>query len=96
MNEDNLNDEVIKIFIESWLVKYENFTLVQQSLEKSFNDYKVVFRLRGRQLELFSLNECKVLESIPISDIDADKCIAFAKQAYIAFHRAICEIKKNH
>ncbi|EFF81154.1 hypothetical protein HMP0015_3353 [Acinetobacter haemolyticus ATCC 19194] len=33
MTEDNLNDEVIKIFIESWLVKDENFTLVQQSLE---------------------------------------------------------------
>ncbi|KXZ62331.1 hypothetical protein [Acinetobacter venetianus] len=96
MNEDNLNDEVIKIFIESWLVKYENFTLVQQSLEKSFHDYKVVFRLRGRQLELFSLNECKVLESIPISDIDADKCIAFAMEAYLVFHKTIGEITKSH
>ncbi|MGG2096813.1 MULTISPECIES: hypothetical protein [Acinetobacter] len=96
MTEDNLNDEVIKIFIESWLVKYENFTLVQQSLEKSFNDYKIVFRLRGRQLELCSINEAKVLKIVQIPDVDTDKCIAFAMEAYLVFHQVICDIKKNH
>ncbi|ENU33384.1 hypothetical protein [Acinetobacter parvus] len=67
MIEDNLNDEVIKIFIESWLVKYENFILIQHSLEKSFNGYRVIFRLNGHQLELFSIDDHKVLEKVQIS-----------------------------
>ncbi|MDR7016083.1 hypothetical protein [Acinetobacter sp. 3657] len=96
MIEDNLNDEVIKIFIESWLVKYDNFTLMQHFVEKSFNGYKVVFRLNGRQLELFAIDDHKVLERVQIVDVDTNKCIAFAMKAYLVFHKAICEIKKNH
>lgn len=96
MVENNLNDEVIKIFIESRLVKYENFNLVQGSIGRSFNRYDVVFRLNERHLELVAIEENKVLQEVPIVDMEAKECIAFAKQAYMVFHQAICEIKKNH
>ena len=96
MVEDNLNDEMIKIFIESWLVKYENFTLMQHSIEKSFNGFKVGFRLNSRELELFVIDDHKVLEKVQIVDMKEDKCIAFAMKAYLVFHKTICEIKKNH
>ncbi|MEQ1310719.1 hypothetical protein [Acinetobacter sp. XH1639] len=96
MVENNLNDEVIKIFIESRLVKYENFNLVQGSIGRSFNRYDVVFRLNERHLELVSIEENKVLEKVQIVDMEASECIAFAKQAYMVFHQTICEIKKSH
>lgn len=96
MMDNSLNDEIIKIFIESWLVKYENFTLIQHSVEKSFNGYKVVFRLNDRQLELFAIDDHKVLERVQIVDVNTNKCIAFAMEAYLVFHKTICEIKKNH
>ncbi|GEM_PF-5655532 len=96
MVEDNLNDEVIKIFIESWLVKYENFTLIQHPVEKSFNGYRVAFSLNDKQLELYTFDDHKVLERVQIVDVDTTKCIAFAMEAYLVFHKKICEIKKNH
>lgn len=96
MIEDNLNDEVIKIFIESWLVKYENFILKQCFVEKSFSGYRVAFRLNDRQLQLYSIDDHKVLERVQIVDVDTNKCIAFAMEAYLIFHKAICEIKKSH
>lgn len=96
MVQDNLNDEVIKIFIESWLVKYENFVLTNYSLEKSFNGYKVAFRLKDRQLELFTIDEYKLLERVQIIDVETSKCLAFAIEAYLVFHKTICEIKKSH
>lgn len=96
MIEGNLNDEVIKIFIESWLVKYENFILKQHFVEKSFNDYRVAFRLNDRQLELYAIDDHKVLEKVQILDMDTNKCIAFAMEAYLVFHKTICELKKSH
>lgn len=96
MVEDNLNDEVIKIFIESWLVKYENFTLIQNSVEKSFNGCRIAFRLNDRQLELYTVDDNKVLERVQIVDVDTNKCVAFAMDAYLVFHKTICEIKKSH
>lgn len=96
MVEGNLNDEVIKIFIESWLVKYENFILKQHFVEKSFNDYRVAFRVNDRQLELYAIDDHKVIEKVQILDIDTNKCIAFAMEAYLVFHKTICELKKSH
>ncbi|UUM28382.1 hypothetical protein NQU59_04460 [Acinetobacter colistiniresistens] len=96
MVENNLNDEVIKIFIESRLVKYECFKQVQDYIGRSFNRCDVVFRLNERNLELVSVEENKVLQEVPIVDMEAKESIAFAKQAYMVFHQAICEIKKNH
>lgn len=96
MAESNLNDEVIKIFIESWLVKYENFVVMQHSIEKSFNGFKIGFRLNCRVLELFAIDDYQVLEKVQIVDMKEDKCIAFATKAYLVFHNTICEIKKNH
>lgn len=96
MVENNLNDDVIKIFIESRLVKYEGFNLEQDYIGRSFNRCDVVFRLNERNLELVSIEENKVLKEVSIVDMEAKECIAFAKQAYIVFHQAICEIEKNH
>lgn len=78
------------------MVKYENFNLVQGSIGRSFNRGNVVFRLNERNLELVSVEENKVLQEVPILDMKAKECIAFAKQAYMVFYQAICEIKKNH
>jgi len=96
MTEYNLNDEVIKIFIESWLAKYEGFILIEHVLEKSFNSYRVAFRLKDRQLELYAIDDNKVLERVQIVDVDTNKCVAFAMEAYLVFHKSICGIKKNH
>jgi hypothetical protein len=96
MAEDNLNDEVIKIFIESLLVKHEGFTLMKHAIERSFNGYSIGFRLNVRQLELFTIDDNKVLERVQIVDMAASECITFAKQAYMILHRVICEIEKNH
>ena len=78
------------------MVKYENFNLVQGPIGRSFNRGNVVFRLNERNLELVSVEENKVLQEVPILDMKAKECIAFAKQAYMVFYQAICEIKKNH
>lgn len=96
MTEYNLNDEVIKIFIESWLAKYEGFILIEHVLEKSFNSYRVAFRLNDRQLELYAIDDNKVLERVQIVDVDANKCVAFATKAYLIFHKTIGEITKSH
>lgn len=91
-----LNDEIIKIFIESKLVECDGFTLVGSYLEKSYNGYIVVFKAENRQLLLHSTNDNKDLKSINLVDMKACKCIEFSIQSYNTFKECLSEIKKNH
>ncbi|OTG78528.1 hypothetical protein B9T23_00055 [Acinetobacter terrae] len=82
MNE--LNDEVIKIFIEGWLVKYHFFSLCNDKVEKRRNGVRVIFGLYNSRLELKDVAQDRVIISIEIpKDINSKDCMSFAMKSYL-------------
>lgn len=76
MNIVELNDEIIKTFIESKLVEYDGFVLIGNHLEKSFNGFDVIFEAKDKQLLLYSISNGKILKSLSLVDM-ACKYIEF-------------------
>ena len=80
----SLNTEVIKIFIEGWLVKYHDFSIIDDRVGKDENGFNLLFQLDGCILELIDVKQKNVLISTEIpEDLDAKDCIAFAMRFYI-------------
>lgn len=96
MNIMELNDEIIKIFIESKLVEHDGFVLVGNHLENSFNGFEVIFEARGRQLLLYSKRDSELLRSISLVDMEPYNCIEFSMKSYYSFKECLSEVKKNH
>lgn len=91
----SLNEEVIKIFIEGWLIKYHGFSLINNRVSKNNNRFNLLFQLDKSTLELRDLRQDKVLISIEIPEhIDSKDCIAFAMKFYIQVAK-FCE-KERH
>lgn len=93
MSED-LNNEVIKIFIEGWLVRYDNFLLIHNFVEKEINNHKVMFRLIEGNLELYIPSTQQILKAIQIQKIESAQCIAFAMQAYIEIKKSLMQFEE--
>ena len=80
----SLNNEIIKIFIEGWLVKYHDFSIIDDRIIKNKDEFNLLFQLDGCILELIDVKQKKVLISTEIpEDLDAKDCIAFAMRFYI-------------
>ena len=80
----SLNEEVIKIFVEGWLVKYHGFSLVNDKVEKNIYEFNFIFQLLNSRLELKDLLQEKVIISIEIpEDMDSKDCISFAMKFYL-------------
>lgn len=80
-NKANQNFEVIKIFVESYLVKNHGFRFEQNCL--SSDDLKLIFILDSNRLILknfISMEEWIIIE-IP-KDISSKNCVSFAIKAY--------------
>lgn len=91
----SLNEEVIKIFIEGWLVKYHDFSIINDRVSKDKDGFNLLFQLDGSILELRDVYQEKVLISIKIpEDIDSKDCIAFAMKFYIQVAQ-FCEKGKH-
>lgn len=91
----SLNKEVIKIFIEGWLVKYHGFSIINDRVGKDKEGFNLLFQLDGSILELRDVYQEKVLVSIEIpEDLDAKDCIAFAMRFYIQVAK-FCEKEKH-
>ncbi|MDM1769979.1 hypothetical protein [Acinetobacter indicus] len=80
----SLNEEIIKIFIEGWLVKYHSFSLVNDQVVKNSDGVKIVLQLLNSRLELKDLLEERVVISIEIpEEMDSKDCISFAMKFYL-------------
>jgi hypothetical protein len=91
----SLNKEIIKIFIEGWLVKYHDFSIIGDGVGKDKGGFNLLFQLDGSILELRDINQKKVLISIEIpEDLDAKHCMAFAMRFYIQVAK-VCEKEKH-
>lgn len=78
----NENFEVIKIFIESYLVKHHGFKFGNGIL-CSGDNYKLIFVLESNLIKLKSLIECEEWISIEIpQNINGQDCVRFAIYAY--------------
>lgn len=80
----SLNEEVIKIFIEGWLVRYHGFSLVNDQVVKNSDGIKIVFQLLNSRLELKDLLQEGVVISIEIpEEMDSKDCMSFAMKSYL-------------
>lgn len=85
-----LNYEVIKIFIEGWLVRYHGFYLVDNRVEKIHATNKIVFQLLNSSLELRNISENRVLVSILLPEyVESKDCIAIAMKLYLEIMQVI-------
>lgn len=85
-----LNEEVVKIFIEGWLVRYHSFSLFNNQVEKISDEVRIVFELRDSRLELKNVLQDRILSSIKIArDMDAKDCMSFAMQSYLQIAQVI-------
>jgi hypothetical protein len=81
-----LNNEVIKIFIEGWLVKQDRFYLVNEQVKRG----DVVFDLKGNILVLKNIKSEKQFITITIPyDLQPSDCIAFAMKSYCRISQVI-------
>ena len=86
----SLNEEVIKIFIEGWLVKYHGFSLVNDQVEKNSDGFNFIFQLLNSRLELKDLLQEKVVISIEIpEEMDSKDCMSFAMKSYLQVTQVI-------
>ncbi len=86
----SLNEEVIKIFIEGWLVKYHGFSLVNDQVEKNSDGFNFIFQLLNSRLELKDLLQEKVVISIEIpEEMDSKDCMSFAMKSYLQVAQVI-------
>lgn len=86
----SLNEEVIKIFIEGWLVKYHGFSLVNDQVEKNSDGVNFIFQLLNSRLELKDLLQEKVVISIEIpEEMDSKDCMSFAMKSYLQVAQVI-------
>lgn len=84
----NQNHEVIKIFIESYLVKNQYFVFIGGCLYHE--KMKLIFLLEYNSLVLKELNDDKILININIpEDILPENCVKFAINAYKEILEAI-------
>lgn len=85
-----LNYEVIKIFIEGWLVKYHGFSLNDNQVEKLNSTNRIVLQLHNSELELKNISEDRVLVSIHLPEyIDSKDCISIAMKSYLQIFQVI-------
>lgn len=85
-----LNQEVIKIFIESRLISCHSFYLFNDHVEKREGDSRLVFELRNSRLELHSLRHNRIIVSIEIPEnIDSTQCVSFAKKSFLEISQVI-------
>lgn len=85
-----LNQEVIKIFIESRLISCHSFYLFNDHVEKRKGDSKILFELRNSKLELRNMQNDRVLISIKIPEnIDSTQCISFAKKSFVEISQIV-------
>lgn len=81
-----LNHEVIKIFIESKLVRHYGFALIDDELKKK----QIVFRLDNSILTLSETRNGRKLISISIpNDIESADCISFAMKSYLRISEVV-------
>ena len=81
-----LNNEVIKIFIEGWLVKQDRFCLVDRQVKRG----DVVFDLTDNILVLKNIRSEKQFIAITIPyDLQPRDCIAFAVKSYYEISQVI-------
>lgn len=81
-----LNSEVIKIFIEGWLVKQDCFCLVDRQVKRG----DVVFDLTDNILVLKNIESKKQYIAITIPyDLQLSDCIAFAMKSYCEISQVI-------
>ena len=81
-----LNEEIIKIFIESWLVKCQSFLLFDDQVEKRTDGNRILFQLLNSKLELKDM----LMISIEIpKDMNSKECILFAKNSYLEITQVI-------
>lgn len=81
-----LNHEVIKIFIESKLVRQYGFALIDDELKKR----QIVFRLNDSILTLSETKNGRKLISISIpNDIESADCMSFAIKSYLRISEVI-------
>lgn len=84
----NQNHEVIKIFIESYLVKNQQFVFKGNCLYHE--KMKLIFLLEYNSLVLKDFNEDKILINMNIQeDILSENCVKFAINAYREILEAI-------
>lgn len=85
-----LNYEVIKIFIEGWLVGYHGFTLNDDHVEILNSSKLIVFQLHNSELKLKNVSEDRVLVSILLPEnIDSKDCILIAIKSYLEIVQVI-------
>ena len=85
-----LNEEVIKIFIESQLISCHSFCLFNDYVEKKEGDSRIVFELRNSRLELHSMRDDRIIVSIEIpKSIDSTQCVSFAKKSFLEISQVI-------
>lgn len=86
----NLNEDVIKIFIEGWLVRYHGFSLVENQVMKNSDRFKFVFQLFNSKLELKDLLQDRVVIAIEIPDeMNSKECMSFAMESYLRVSQII-------
>lgn len=75
----DLNKEVIKIFIEGWLVRHHGFILKNNQVEKNEKVRTLIFHLIEDKLELYDISNKQVIISIELPKLIASKdCISLA------------------
>lgn len=85
-----LNYEVIKIFIEGWLVSYHGFILNGNHVEKINLTSRIVLQLCNSEIGLKNISEDKVLVSILLPEyIDSKDCISIAIKLYLEIVQVI-------
>ena len=85
-----LNYDVIKIFIEGWLVSYHGFSLNGNQVEKLHLTSRIVFQLHNIELELKDVSQERVLVSILLPKyIDSKDCISIAMKSYLEIVQVI-------
>jgi len=85
-----LNYEVIKIFIEGWLVRYHGFSFNDNQVEKLNLTNQIVLQLHNSELKLKNIYEDKVLVSILLPEcIDSKDCISIAMKSYLEIVQVI-------